>query len=232
MVTAEQKRVIDSVLSLFETGQLPSVGAYSTCNILSDGAGISYGKHQSTDRSGSLDKIVDLYVQRGGVHANALKLFQDRLAKNETATVSPKNPPAWVLALMNNLRTAGKDPVMQAVQDEVFDAGYWMPALGHATQCGLVHALSALVVYDTCIQSGPGGVAVIRNMFAELPPSKGGEEKKWTTAYVDARKRWLLSNKNPLVQRSAYRPESLRALIDGGHWELALPLTVRGKQIV
>jgi hypothetical protein len=74
-ITKDQKKVIDSVLSIFETGKVPTPASYSTCAILTDGAGISYGKHQATDRAGSLDKIVDLYIQQGGKHGEELKQF-------------------------------------------------------------------------------------------------------------------------------------------------------------
>ena len=56
--TPAQKHVIDCVLSIFETGRVPTSASYSTCSILADGAGISYGKHQCTDKSGSLDLVV------------------------------------------------------------------------------------------------------------------------------------------------------------------------------
>ena len=39
-VTEQQKRVINNVLCIFETGRLPSRESYSTCYILNDGAGI------------------------------------------------------------------------------------------------------------------------------------------------------------------------------------------------
>jgi chitosanase len=230
-VTPEQKRVIDSILSIFETGKLPTPASYSTCTILSDGAGISYGKHQSTDRAGSLDKIVDLYIHRGGVHAADLLPHVKRLAANESALVDPRNPPTWATQLIGVLRAAGADPIMQQSQDEVFDSNYWVPALGHAQSLGLVTALGHLVVYDTCIHSGPGGVAVIRARFPELPPVKGGDEKAWVRAYVKARSAWLTSSSNPLVQRTVYRMDAIEKIIGEDNWSLSTPLTVRSVKI-
>ncbi len=230
-VTPEQKRVIDSVLSIFETGRIPTPAAYQTCTILSDGAGVSYGKHQSTDAGGTLDKIVGLYIQRGGKHAEELKQFVPKLAANESAKVDPKNPPSWARYLIGVLKEAGKDPVMQQCQDDMFDACYWVPALGHASQMGLQTALGHLIVYDTCIHSGPGGVALIRSRFPQSPPSGGGDEKAWAAAYVSARRSWLLGNKNPLVQRTVYRMDSFSEIMKSGNWELQTPLTVRGVKI-
>lgn len=230
-ITENQRRVIDCVLSIFETGRIPTPAAYSTCAILPDGAGISYGKHQSTDRGGTLDKIVDLYIQKGGKHAAELKQFVPKLALNESAKVDPKNIPSWAKYLMGVLKTAGADPVMQECQDVIFDSDYWVPAVGHANTLGIKSALGHLVVYDTCIHSGPGGVAIIRSRFPELPPSKGGDEKAWVQAYVNARRGWLAGNKNPIVQRTVYRMDAFNDLIKSGNWDLNTPLTVRGVKI-
>ena len=231
-VTPAQKKVIDSVLSIFETGRVPTPESYQTCTILSDGAGISYGKHQATDRAGSLDKIVDLYIQRGGKHAEELKQYTARLSLNESAKVNPKNPPAWAKYLVGVLKECGKDPVMQQAQDEVFDAGYWIPAVGHASSIGIKTALGHLIIYDTCIHSGPGGVAIIRGRFPEPAPARGGDERAWVNAYIAARRTWLLANPNPLVQKCTYRMDALAEISKSGNWDLAVPLVVRGVKII
>lgn len=230
-ISSDQKRVIDSVLSIFETGRIPTPASYSTCSILTDGAGISYGKHQATDRAGSLDKIVDLYIQQGGKHGEELKQFLPKLSANESAKVDPKSPPSWAKYLMGVLREAGKDPVMQAAQDAIFDSCYWAPAVGHAVNIGLTTALGHLVVYDTCIHSGPGGVAVIRARFPQASPANGGDEKAWITAYISARRVWLAGNSNPLVQKTVYRQDTLMEIVKSENWSLKVPLTVRGVKI-
>ena len=230
-ISSDQKRVIDSVLSIFETGRVPTPASYSTCTILSDGAGISYGKHQSTDRAGSLDKIVDLYIQQGGKVAGDLKQFLPKLAANETAKLDPKNIPSWAKYLIGVLKEAGKDPIMQAAQDAIFDSCYWTPAVGHASKIGLTTALGHLVVYDTCIHSGPGGVAVIRARFPQASPANGGDEKAWVTAYIYARRAWLAGASNPLVQKTVYRQDALMEIVKSGNWSLEVPLTVRGVKI-
>jgi chitosanase len=230
-VSKEQKHAIDCVLSIFETGKVPSKESYQTCTILSDGAGISYGKHQATDRAGSLDKIVQLYIEKNGTVAQELVPYLARLASNDTAKVDPKKPPAWALKLVEILKKAGADPIMHDCQDEVFDAGYWIPAVGHANNVGLKTALGHLIVYDTCIHSGPAGVANIRARFPEPSPARGGDEKAWCYAYIEARRTWLLGNKNPLVQKTVYRMDALKAIADSGNWDLSLPMKVRGVTI-
>lgn len=230
--TAQQKHVIDCVLSIFETGKVPTAASYSTCTILADGAGISYGKHQCTDRAGSLDAVVKRYIALGGQFATAFKAYEQTLATNASTKVPPKGPwGAEVTDLVNLLKAAGADALMQRAQDEVFDEVYFTPAVNHAKAAGLTTALALLVVYDTCIHSGPGGVTMIRQKFSEKSPANGGNEQAWVSAYIAARRNWLAANANPLVQKTVYRMDALKALVDAGAWNLATPLTVRGQRI-
>jgi len=230
--TAQQKHVIDCVLSIFETGRVPTAASYATCTILADGAGISYGKHQCTDRAGSLDAVVKRYIALGGQFATALKAFETTLATNASTKVPPKGPwGAEVTDLVNLLKAAGADPVMHRAQDEVFDEVYFAPALNHAKQIGLTTALGLLVCYDTCIHSGPGGVTMIRNMFAAKSPANGGDEKEWVKAYIAARRNWLATHSLTVLHATVYRMDALKALADAGAWDLAMPLTVRGQRI-
>lgn len=228
MLTPDQRRAIDSVVSIHETGKVPTPAAYSTVTVLRDGAGISYGKHQSTDRSGSLDAIIHRYCDKGGALAAKFAPFFDELKDDASTKVDPKNLPQWVVDLQLLLAEAGKDPVMQAAQDEVFDEGYWAPAATKCVAMGLVTPLAYLVVYDTSIHSGPGRVDSLRNKFAASPPARGGDEKVWVKAFLEARKAWLLSNSNPLVQRSSYRCDAMLGLVSAGNWDLKVPFPYRG----
>lgn len=230
--TSAQKRVIDCVLSIFETGRIPTPASYGTCTILKDGAGISYGKHQCTDRAGSLDLVVRRYIDKKGVHADSLSAFLPYLAANKSCAEIPGGKySVETQTLINLLKAAGLDPVMQAAQDEIFDEVYFTPALNHALSAGVTKALSLLVIYDTCIHSGPGGVNMIRNLFAEKSPANGGNEEMWVRAYLNARRSWLAGNSNPLVQKTVYRIDALLSLVNAGNWELQTPIRVCGVTI-
>ena len=230
-VTPNQKHAIDCILSVFETGKIPTAASYSTCTILKDGAGISYGKHQATDKAGSLDKIVKKYIAEGGTHATKLQPYVTQLEANETAKVNPSAPPDWAKTLVGLLKEAGADPKMQAAQDAIFDENYWNPAVTHAKQIGLKTALGHAVIYDTCIHSGPGRVATHRAAFPQKSPANGGDEKEWVKAYVAARRAWLLGNSSPLVQKCVYRMEAFEKLMAEGNWDLVTPFTVRGVKV-
>jgi hypothetical protein len=232
-VTPEQKHVIDCVVSIFETGRVPTAASYSTCSILNDGAGISYGKHQCTDKAGSLDLVCKRYIELGGQQAESLKQYMNYLATNESAKFNNvmANYPAWLNSLISLLKSAGSDPLMKQAQDEVFDKNYWLPAVNHCTDIGLKTALGHLVVYDTCIHSGSGRVTSLRAKFPEASPSRGGDEKAWVLAFLNARRAWLAANSNPLVQKTVYRIDAMLEIAKANNWDLKTPMTVKKVKI-
>ena len=226
---SEADRIAKAIVHVFETGTAkPDYGA---CSILSDGAGISYGASQATDKADSLDTIVFSYIDKGGRLGEKLRPYLDGLDLDDSAKVDPNAPktwPTWLHDLIRLLKEAGADPVMMTVQDRIFDERYLAPAKRMCEEMGLHTPLALAVVYDTCIQSGVGGVANIRKRFAEAPPSRGGNEVAWVKAYIAARKKWLAAFSNPLVQKTVYRMEAFEKIVAEGNWNLNAPLKVRG----
>lgn len=226
---AKTARTIKQIVNVFETGK--AKGDYSAAALLPDGAGISYGRSQATDGGGNLDRIVYRYLDLGGELGEELRPYLDELVDNATTRVDVRNPPAWVKELMELLAKAGEDPIMRKAQDAIFDEEYWEPAVNQAKAMQLELPLSWAVVYDTCIHSGPGGVARIRRRFPEVPPSRGGDEMAWTRAYIRARYAWLSGYPNPLVRKTVYRMKTFLQLIEADNWHLERPLRVLGATI-
>jgi chitosanase len=229
MITAEQKAAAKSIVSIFETGK--AAGDYGAATILPDGAGISYGAHQATDRADSLDAILMAYLDRGGQRAADVREVLALVQADATTgfrSVAAASPAAQ--RAVSILRALGTDPVMQAAQEAVFERDYWQPAERQCIEMGLVLPLSWALVYDTCIHSGPGGVARIRALFSALPPARGGDERTWAAAYVAARRAWLAS-RGGIVAQTVYRMDSFHALIGAGNWGLVTPFTVRGVRV-
>lgn len=240
----ETRRVVWSLLSIVETGGLPSPTSRGTVAILKDRAGISYGQHQATDAGGTLDAICVDYVAAGGRFSEAIRTAIPRLAANETASATSLDSAAsWIRDLAATLQRAGlEDPIMAEVQDAVFARIYWLPAIAEARALGLRSKLALAVIYDSHVQSGSGGVSRIRPLFAERPPTNGGEEKAWVAAYVGARAKWLetfkstktsadpttqariRSDHESAVHASAYRMRWFGELVALGRWDLPLPL--------
>lgn len=228
MITPQQKEKCQAIISVFETGKAD--GDPSAVAVLSDGAGISYGRHQATDGSDSLDAIVLRAIELGHPLSAELKHLLTKLQSDgSTAYRSMPNEKlgGWLWDAVKLLRECGNHPVMLQAQNEVFDSMYWAPCAAQCVQMGLIYPLSWAVVYDSCIHSGPGGVARIRARFAEMPPSRGGDEKAWVSAYVRERRAWL-TGRGGVVAKTVYRMDAFLALIRDENWDLLTPFRVRG----
>lgn len=223
-LSTAQKRIVERVVNVFETGK--AEGNYAAIAIFSDGPHnirqITYGRSQTTEY-GNLRELVQKYVAAKGIYSQKLKLFAEKvgslpLTDNQT--------------FKDLLKKAGKeDAVMQKAQDEFFEQKYFKPAMKWADAGGLILPLSALVVYDSFIHSG-GILWTIRSMFPELLPSAGSNEIEWTTAYVDARHKWLANHPRPIVQKTVYRTQFFKNEIRRGNWTLSkLPLIVNGVKV-
>lgn len=243
-LTYTQKKNCQAIVNIFETGS--PQGDYSATSILADGAGITFGRTQATDRAGSLDLIVSRYHDAGGIFD--FSPYVDILAVNKSTAYVPKrsirvikntageytfnNPeytlldPGVRLLMLLLAKAADQDPKMAIVQGEVFDELYWNPAVNLANKAGCELALSAAVIYDTCIQSGPNSVGKIRSSFAAASPARGGGEKNWLSAYVTARYNFLANftssdpNTQRLVRNTVYRPRAFQELIEQQNWDL------------
>lgn len=226
-IDLDSKRRAQGIISIFETNK--AEGDYGAVALLPDGAGLSIGSHQATDRADTADAILQSYIDAGGRDADALAPFLPRFLSDASINLDPAAPPVeWVREFKSAFRKAADDPIMRRVQDEVFDRLYWMPMLAEAASAGAVLPLSLAVLYDTAIQSGVGGIRRMRALFPQKAPARGGDERAWATAYVVARRKWLASHPNPVVQRTVYRPDAFLALIQGGNWQLLPPFQVRG----
>lgn len=213
MFTDRDKAAVRAIVSIFETGR--PRGNYAAVAVLDDGAGISYGAHQATDRSNALDAIVRRYVERGGKFAGRLSPYLAQFALNTPQSIARLGRDA---ALRSVLKKAAEEKLMRQIQDEVFDEKYMQPAIEAAEGSGWIYPLSLAVVYDSFIH---GSWSRIRDgVPAGLP------EKQWIARYVRERRAWLMSIGR--LRKTVYRMDALQYLIDQQCWQLATPFRVRG----
>jgi len=223
-LSPEQKRLIERIVNVFETGT-PD-GDYGAISIHADGPHdvwqITYGRSQTTEY-GNLRELVQRYVAANGAYSADLGGYAERIGS------VPLTDDATFKTL---LRRAGReDPVMRQIQDAFFDDRYFRPASKWADEEGFVEALSGLVIYDSFIHSG-GILWLIRQMFPESPPASGGEERGWTTAYVNARHRWLSKHPRASVRATTYRTACFKREIARGNWDLhRVPVNANGVQV-
>lgn len=226
MLTELQKRTIQAIVNVFETGK--PAGDYANVTLLPGDPGhLTYGRSQTTLSSGGLWQLVEAYCA-----AAAGKLPEDLLAylpRLEARDVT-LDQDARFRAL---LRDAGADAVMQRVQDQFFDRAYWDPALVASRGFGLSSALGAAVVYDSFIH---GAWARLRDATtarvglpsAAKPSGAATDERAWVREYVALRRDWLAAHPNPVLRRAVYRMDTFATLIQAGNWALALPVLAHG----
>jgi hypothetical protein len=224
MLNATRKRVIERVINAFETGSAD--GDYGAISIFNDGPNrikqITYGRSQTTEY-GNLRALVQYYADANGMFSAALKPYATKVGT--TPLTNDAN-------FKDLLRKAGRqDPVMKSVQDAFFESTYFRPAMKWADLKGFTLPLSMLVIYDSFIQSGSIRQD-IRQMFPEVPPSNGGDEKAWIAAYVNARHSWLANHSNPALHPTVYRTRCFKDQIQMHNWNLdMLPVSANGIKV-
>lgn len=223
-LTAQQKRICEQVINVFETGKIE--GDYGALVTLADGPHgirqVTYGRSQTTEY-GNLEELVQMYADANGMFSAQLRPF---IVKIE---VTPLADNAEFKQL---LRDAGrKDPVMQQIQDEFFDNRYFRPAMQWADANEFTLPLSALVIYDSFIHSG-SILGFLRKRFPEVPPAKGGDEKTWIKQYVNVRHKWLANHTKKILQGTVYRTNCFKREIARDNWDLSqLPINANGVKV-
>lgn len=224
VLTDKQKRIIEQVVNVFETGS--TKGNYSTIAILPDGPGemeqITYGRSQTTE-FGNLWELVEMYVNAGGTFSDDLRPYLDQIG--QVSLVDDDD-------FKQLLRDAGKkDPVMRDCQDKFFDQRYFQPAMKWAKTNGFTLPLSALVIYDSYIHSGSMR-PFLMNRFPEKKPAKGGDEKTWINQYVDVREDWLANHANSILHATVYRTQCFKREIARDNWYLSkLPINAHDVKV-
>jgi len=222
--TAQQKRICEQVVNVFETGEIE--GDYGAFTVYADGPHgvrqVTYGRSQTTEY-GNLEELVQMYVDADGTFSQPLRPFIAKIGVT---------PLADDKEFRRLLREAGRtDPVMRRVQDEFFDRRYFRPAMHWADTNGFALPFSGLVIYDSFIHSG-SILDFLRKRFPEEPPARGGSEKAWITQYVDVRHRWLAQHPKPVLQATVYRTRCFKREIARENWDLSqLPINANGVKV-
>ena len=222
MLTELQKKTAQAIVNIFETGS--ARGEYGMVTLLAGDSGhLTYGRAQTTLAGGNLFLLINGYCE--AADAQFAAQLRPYLARLESRDLGLDHD----FEFRGLLREAGGDPVMQAEQDDFFDRVYWEPSVRLAGAIGAKTALGSGIVYDSRVH---GSWSRMRDRTNEESGDLGGlGEEAWFAAYIATRRNWLATHTNKLLHRTVYRMDSLQALIDGGAWDLALPLTVRGVRI-
>jgi chitosanase len=67
--------------------------------------------------------------------------------------------------------------------------------------------------------------------FPEKKPSAGGDEKKWISDYLNARKSWLANHENKILNKTVYRANCFLIEASKGNWDLITPVVMNGTKV-
>lgn len=214
MIAQATKEKIQSIVSVFETSSLRPV--YDALVCLPDGPGkirqVTYGAHQTTEY-GNLKALIKMYIDQGGRYANDLKNYVNLIGLHD-------HPLADNVQFKQLLKYAGTDYIMHEVQDAFFDKYYWQPAMNFFAANLFKLPLSMAVIYDSYIHSG-SVPSWLRDDFAEKTPLNNGDEKKWITAYVNARDYWLEHHESKTLRNTDYRTDCWIEQVKNNNWDLS-----------
>lgn len=250
--TVKQMAIVKCLVGIVETGKKNAPP--STIAVLKDKAGISYGRHQATENSGTLWTLLfEYYVTReNAMFKKEFELDTDDEGKTYKEKLFKRGGSAKKSALTNDkvfkelLIKAGKEDVeMKHAQNNLFHEKFFLPALSFSMAYGVQFPLGLAMIYDMHIQSGvPYAQQLIKKFDADVfvQPDHLADiqdlsdaqleelNKSWIQQLIDYRYDWL---KEPpindpahkkAVQRSRYRAASYQKLCADGEWNLETPL--------
>ncbi len=219
---------IRRILSVAECGQ-PEF-PYSEVYIYADDNRFNPARRQITysigftEGGGNLKRLLLRYIDAGGALAKDIKPFTTGMGEASHGSLAGNQ------AFMGLLKKAGQEEVMRKVQREQFDVMYLDPAIEWSEQYGFSYALSKLTIADSFLHSG-SMLPFLMNRFAEKKPSSGGDEKKWITDYLNARRQWLANHENKVLNRTTYRANCFLIEASKGNWDLQTPVVMNGTSV-
>lgn len=220
----DKKENIIRVLNAFENDSGSPDTEYDKIYIYGDGPG---GVKQVTlargytECGGALWKVFEYYKLTGGENADKLLSYKRYSCKGTL----PKDQ-NFLRLIINSARN---EESFREAEDRVFDDLYWNKGVAYFESGGFKENLSLAVIQDSFLHSG-GMLRFLTNKFAEKRPVQGGDEKKWITAYVQARLKWL-SSASKLLRNTVYRPKFFLGEIKKNNWNFDCPLVANDAKI-
>lgn len=169
---------------------------------LSDDGIISYGLHQATLRSGSLEEIIKEYCSHSAsTTSKKLAQYSEQIKLKDPNLKNNRQ----FLALLTE---AALENEMKTAQDKIFTKDYWQPSYKKAVELNLKSPIAAAIFYDTKIQ---GGLEQVISKTQTRLLNKTYSEKEFLIAFLSERRKYLLNiaqQKSPaqarMLENSAY----------------------------
>jgi len=188
LATPALKEIAMELVSSAENSSLDWTAQYRYIEDIGDGRGYTAGIIGFCSGTGDMLEVVQRYTAAspGNALARFLPALRTVNGSDSHAGLGTPFVKAW--------RAAAKDPAMQAAQDAERDQTYFDPAVARAKADGL-RALGQFIYYDAMVMHGPGddpssfGGIRAAALRKAAPPSMGGDETAYLTAFLAVRKK-------------------------------------------
>jgi chitosanase len=228
ILTAEQKKISNQIISIFENDT--PVLQYGYSKNLDDGRGITAGRAGFTSATADMLEVIERYSKVD--KENELAIYIPRLkelAKDVNSSTK------GLEGLERKWKKLAEKKNFRKVQDDVVDDYYYKAAVSYAKQLGVSHPFTILNLYDAVIQHGDGEspdslAAMIKRASSKVggAPAQGVDEKQWVQAFMDTRRSVLINPANKETQAewadSVGRVDALIRLFNTGNVLLTPPI--------
>lgn len=165
-------------------------GSYGSLNLNQDGAGLSFGILQWSQRTGGLGELLVALcasdpIQFAETFRSAWECLIDRTQAGSLEPVA--GVVLWEEPWVGRFRTAGRVPAWQAVQDRMARSGVYMRAALEAARTLQVPTQRAVTMaYDTAVQQGPGRATRYAIQAVQAHPAGTDRERLEAFAHLCA----------------------------------------------
>ncbi|MDQ1653633.1 MAG: chitosanase [Cryptosporangiaceae bacterium] len=186
LTDAKYKDIAMQLVSSAENSTQDWRAQFSYIEDIGDGRGYTGGLIGFTSRTHDMLALVEQYTAEhpGNGLAKYLPALRAVDGTDSHAGLGGSFEAAW--------RAEGAKPAFQTTQGELRDRVYFNPAVTQAKADGL-HALGQFIYYDAIVMHGPGmgshsfGGIRAAALAKAAPPSQGGNEGAYLTAFLNAR---------------------------------------------
>ncbi|PNE38322.1 chitosanase [Streptomyces noursei] len=216
-----KKEIAMQLVSSAENSSLDWKAQYAYIEDIGDGRGYTGGIIGFTSGTHDMLELVELYTKRkpDNVLAPYLPALRTVDGSDSHAGLDPNYPKDW--------RTAAQDPVFRKAQDDERDRVYFNPAVEQGKADGL-GVLGQFAYYDAIVMHGDGDDSTSfsnirkRALAKAEPPARGGDEKTYLGAFLDARV-WAMKQEEAHGDTSRVDTEQ-RVFLERGNLDLHTPL--------
>jgi chitosanase len=186
----EKKEIALRIIASAENSSLDWRAQYGYIEDIDDGRGYTAGVVGFCSGTGDMLTVVREYARLAP--GNRLAGYRDALEEVRGSDSHDGLDPGFVGAW----RAAARDPRFQRAQESVRDRLYFTPAVTRGRGDGL-RALGQFAYLDAAVMHGVDGLDEIRAVASvwAVPPSRGGAEDAYLTAFLDARRAAMRTEK-------------------------------------